>query len=67
MEPSQVCEGELPKPSRVDSVGYVVEENKDYVTLAREIMGRDWRGLICIPQCCVLCHTHEMLSEVKDD
>jgi hypothetical protein len=49
----QIGVDDLPKPTMVDSVGYLVEETKEYITLARDVMGNDWRGVLCIPRCCV--------------
>jgi hypothetical protein len=55
---SQITEDELPKPCVIDSVGFLVEETDEYITLARERIDSDWRGVIAIPKCCV--------KEIKD-
>ena len=51
----QVDRDDFPRPEVIVSVGYVVEETDEYVTLARDDMGNgDYRGLLCIPKIAVL-------------
>lgn len=50
----QVGKDEYPKPEEIISVGFLVEQTDEYITLARDDMKLDqFRGLICIPTECV--------------
>lgn len=47
----QVDSREFPKPSTIISIGFIVDETDEYITLARDDMGDgDYRGLCCIPK-----------------
>ncbi len=51
----QVDRYDFPKPERIVSLGWVVEENDEYITLTRDDMQNgDYRGLVCIPKVSVL-------------
>jgi len=45
----QIGRADLPTPTEIYSVGFIVDETDDYVTLARERMDDDYRGLVSIP------------------
>lgn len=50
----QVGREDYPKPALITSVGFVVEETDEYLTLARDDMDDDdYRGLLCIPKECL--------------
>lgn len=40
----------IAKPQIIEAVGFLVEETKEYITLAREKIGEEWRGQISIPK-----------------
>lgn len=47
----QVDRQDFPKPARIKSVGFLVEETETYIVLARDDMGDgDFRGLCAIPK-----------------
>lgn len=51
----QVDKNNFPKPSIITSVGFIAEETRTYITLARDIMGEgDYRGLCSIPKILIL-------------
>lgn len=55
LQNGQVDKYEFPKPSVILTVGFLVEENDEYITVARDDMGNgDFRGLCCIPKVSVL-------------
>jgi len=39
----------LPTPTEVFSAGYIVAETDDYITLARDLVGDYYQGLLSIP------------------
>ena len=41
---------EVAKPLVVTATGFVVEETDDFITLARELIGDDYRGQVAIPK-----------------
>lgn len=50
----QVGKEDYPKPEIITSVGFLVEETDQYVTIARDDMRDDeYRGLLCIPRECI--------------
>ena len=57
----QVDKIDFPKPVVVTSIGFVVEDTQEYVTLARDDMGHDgdYRGLVAIPRCAVITEVDE--------
>lgn len=47
----QVSHHNFPKPMVVTSVGFVVEETEEYITISRDDMGNgEFRGLVSIPR-----------------
>jgi hypothetical protein len=56
LQNGQVDKDDFPKPVVITSVGFVVDETDEYVTLARDDMGHDgdYRGLCSIPKIAVL-------------
>ena len=55
LQNGQVHRHDFPKPEVITSVGFVVEETDEHVTLARDDMNSgDFRGLCCIPKIAVL-------------
>jgi predicted DNA-binding transcriptional regulator AlpA len=56
LQNGQVDRHDFPKPEVITSVGFVVDETDEYVTLARDDMGHDgdYRGLVSIPKIAVL-------------
>jgi hypothetical protein len=67
LEVYQVSTDELPEPVLVDSVGYVARETPGSITLARERIGREWRGAISIPRECVRERVPLALAEPVSD
>lgn len=53
LEVYQVPAGDLPTPALIWSVGYIAAETADYLTLAREQIGKEWRGVVSIPKECI--------------
>ena len=54
LQNGQVDKDDFPQPERITSVGYVVFEQDEFMTLARDDMNNgDWRGLLCIPRECI--------------
>lgn len=54
LQNGQVDRFDYPVPVLVTSVGFLVEDTKTHVTLARDDMKDDeFRGLICIPVECI--------------
>jgi hypothetical protein len=50
LQNGQVDKTGFPEPTRITTIGFLVEENDDYLVLARDDMGDgDYRGLIAIP------------------
>ena len=66
LEVYQVSADELPTPEIIESVGYVAAETGDYVTLARERIGTDWRGVVSIPKECVRSRERLVVSTEQD-
>lgn len=56
----QVDHHDFPKPTIITSIGFVVEYTDDYITLARDIVDKDYRGLVCIPNIAILGEDHEV-------
>lgn len=55
LQNGQVDRHDFPKPELITSVGFVVEETDEHITLARDDMNNgDYRGLCCIPKIAVL-------------
>jgi hypothetical protein len=55
LQNDQVNKEDFPKPVTVTSVGFVIEENSEYLTLARDDMSDgEYRGLCCIPKVSIL-------------
>lgn len=56
LQNGQVDKDDFPKPARITSVGFVVEETDDYIVLARDDMNHDgdYRGLCAIPKVATL-------------
>lgn len=51
----QVDHRYFPKPAIIVTIGFVVDETDEYITLARDDMGDgDYRGLCCIPKIALL-------------
>ena len=51
----QVDKHNLPKLSVIKSIGFVINDDDDCITLARDNMGNDdYRGLICIPKFAII-------------
>ena len=51
----QVGSEDFPRPARIVSIGFVVDETEEYVTLARDDHGDgEWRGLVAIPKIAIL-------------
>lgn len=55
LQNGQVDSDDFPQPVVITSVGFVVEETDEYVTLARDDMSHegDYRGLCAIPKIAV--------------
>ena len=41
---------EVAKPQLVEATGFVIAENDEYITLARELIGEEYRGQVSIPK-----------------
>lgn len=55
LQEHQVDKHNFPKPTIINTVGFIIDETSDYITLARDNMGGgDYRGLICIPKIAIL-------------
>ena len=55
LQNTQVDKTDFPKPTIIKSLGYVVEDNKEYIVLARDDMGEgDYRGLVAIPKFAII-------------
>lgn len=52
LQNSQVDASEFPTPTEIVSIGFVVADERDYLTLARDDMQHDgdYRGLLAIPR-----------------
>lgn len=51
IENTQVWSGDFPEPQIIESTGFVVEETKEFITIARDKMhGGSYRGLLSIPK-----------------
>lgn len=44
---------EVAEPEYNRTVGYFVDETDIYITLAAEVIGKDWRRQISIPKCAI--------------
>lgn len=54
LQNGQVDKDDFPKPVTITSVGFIVDETEEYITLARDDMGDgDYRGLCSIPRICI--------------
>jgi hypothetical protein len=54
LQNGQVDKDDFPRPVVITSVGFVVAETDEYVTIARDDMGDgDYRGLCSIPKIAV--------------
>lgn len=54
LQNAQVGKEDYPAPELIQSVGWVVEDTSEHVTLARDDMKDDeFRGLLCIPRECI--------------
>ena len=54
---SQIIEQQtdsVAKPQEIIVVGFIVSETENYITLAREIIGNEYRGQISIPKEAIL-------------
>lgn len=45
---------EVAQPEIMKTIGYLVQETGEYITLSAEIVGNDWRRQISIPKCAIL-------------
>lgn len=55
LQNGQVDKYNFPKPEVIVTIGFLVDETDEYVTVARDDMGNgDYRGLCCIPKISVL-------------
>ncbi len=54
MDLYQVNEEDDLTPTKIESVGFVVKEDSEYIVLAREKVSDDWRGVIVIPNVSIL-------------
>lgn len=54
IQDDQVDHHNFPKPTNAVSVGFIIEETDDYITLARDALDKDYRGLICIPKIAII-------------
>ncbi len=51
LQNGQVDSDDFPKPTTIMSVGFIVDETDEYITIARDDMGNgDFRGLCSIPK-----------------
>ena len=41
---------EIPKIEIIESIGHLVEETDDRITIARDKIGKEYRGIISIPK-----------------
>lgn len=41
---------EVAIPVKITAIGFIVKETENYITLAREQVGDEWRGQISIPK-----------------
>lgn len=48
---------EILTPSEIESVGFLLEENEDHVTICRDIVDGEYRGQLSIPRENILCIT----------
>ena len=44
----------IAKPTKIDAIGFLVKETKDYITIARERIRGEWRGQVSIPKVAIL-------------
>lgn len=45
---------EVIKPATIQTVGYLIQEKGEYVTVARDLIDEEWRGQISIPRECIM-------------
>ncbi len=45
---------EIVQPVEITAIGFVIEETEDHITLAREIIGDEYRGQIAIPKVAIV-------------
>lgn len=54
LQNGQVGKVDYPRPELIRSVGWLVSDDDEQVTLARDDMKDDeYRGLLCIPRVCI--------------
>ena len=44
----------IAKPEIITAVGFVVEETDEYITIARELVGNEYRGQLSIPKVAII-------------
>ncbi len=44
----------IAKPEIITSIGFVIKETDDYITITREIVGEEYRGQLSIPKVAIL-------------
>jgi len=45
---------EVAKPMTIEATGFKVRETDEYITIAREKIGDEWRGQLSIPKVAVI-------------
>lgn len=44
-----ICE-----PETIEATGFIIKETDKYIVLARELVGKEYRGQLAIPKCSIL-------------
>ena len=56
---------EIVQPVKITAIGFVVEETDEYITLAREVIGDEYRGQVSIPKISILLNQHQNLFSFR--
>lgn len=41
------------EPTKVESIGFIIEDNKNYITICHSFDGDCYAGVLTIPKCCI--------------
>lgn len=50
----EVQTSEIAMPKKIIATGFLIKETSEYITLAREIVGDEYRGQISIPKVSII-------------
>ena len=45
---------EICEPTEIVATGFIVKETNDYLTIARELVGKEYRGQLSIPKVAII-------------